>query len=580
MNRALLVGVNNYKKQSHLDGCINDTTDVRKALLDHATVEEKDIKILTDADATKAAILDELRALVKSLDVNDCGYFHFSGHGVRMPSADEAEPDSLDEVLCPYEFDWTNDTAITDNEVLDVLKSLKLGARLILTIDSCHSGDMLRVLAPTGHPRTIPPPAGLRRTRGSTRIGFRAAGRAPNVAVVSACSPWQTAADTTFAGRANGAFSYFFLKALENKPSVTSLADITRDIEDPLRPYEMTPVAENGATPYFPAPVRSSTRASGTTRNDSLAPSIISARGGVVVFEQSWFAEFIGQSLGVGVRVTADNAELTAYITAQFMGSVLASPPVRVAGDMSFPVPLGFMSSRLLISVSDWSMTAQAIDFVLQLDLVTDLPFVPRLQVGRAAVHVDVLSLARVPAPVVTSPADLLALLTLQQMSTGANFQTKATRMDSRGPSEMRGYRDPLIQVVAAGVAKWGPNWREDRVIRPFAEGGRPRMDGVIRHSVEIGPQRGAGNVYVVGWLSDQETDFDFILHMGNNFFGGWGEIDWRVQGTYADINPFPRAAADSLTARRIASAHVEQEPRDAQHNGRSAEGPLLLDER
>jgi hypothetical protein len=58
---------------------------------------------------------------------------------------------------------------------------------------------------------------------------------------------------------------------------------------------------------------------------------------------------------------------------------------------------------------------------------------------------------------------------------------------------------------------------------------------------VDLGPQRGAGAVSFEGWLSDQETDFDFVIHIGNHFFGGWGEIEWRVQGVYADVQPFPR---------------------------------------
>jgi len=477
--------------------------------------------------------------MIAALGTGDCGYFHFSGHGVRMPSTDVAEPDGMDEALCPYEFDWSAATAITDNEVLTVLGSLALGARMIFTFDSCHSGDFSR--APVeGKPRTLRPPPNMSR-RGPTRQGFRSAARAPNVSFVSACSPWETAADTSFDGHPNGAFTYYFAKELNANGATSTLTDMVAAISPSLQKYQMTPVAENGDTPYFPA--ANKTPASRSPMMPLALPvRSLSTRAGTIVFEQHWQASLIGQTADVGVRIVAANGELTTYLIARFMGSVMTSPPIRTAGNMTFPLQLGFFGLRLMLSISDWTYGASSIDFVLQLDLASDLPFVPRVRIVRLPIHIDVSQLGRGLAnQTVTSPADLVALLQLAQLS---DASSTPRGLDSREPSAIRGFRDPLIQVIDSGVAGWGPNWREDRVIRPFKD--RPRPDGVTRHSVDIGPQRGAGNVYVVGWLSDQETDFDFILHMGNGFFGGWGEIDWRVQGIYADINPFPRTAVDT----------------------------------
>jgi hypothetical protein len=154
-----------------------------------------------------------------------------------------------------------------------------------------------------------------------------------------------------------------------------------------------------------------------------------------------------------------------------------------------------------------------------------------------------------------SSPAERLALQARAHMQQ-VFLAEPSPDAASRDSVDVRGFRDPTIEVFAADVAGWGPNWRENRIIRPFAN--RPRPDGIRRHSVQIGPQRGAGSVYVVGWLSDQESDFDFILHIGNGFWGGWGDIDWRVQGYYADIQPFPSTARGNGEEKRTAS---ETEP-------------------
>jgi metacaspase-1 len=479
-----------------------------------------------------------LAELVGQLEAGDRGYVHFSGHGVRLPSTDVDEPDGMDEVLCPHDFDWTADTSITDNELLAILNKLELGARMILSIDSCHSGDFQRGLGLKGRPRTLTPPSGYR-SRGPTLHGFRVAARAPNVTFVSACSPWQTAADASFDGRANGAFTYYFLKELAANGASSTLDAVVAAIEAPLQDYAMTPVAENAGLPYLAPLQKAGSRALVSPLR--IVPPV--ARAGTIVFEQHWHTSQVGQPIEITLRIAAANGELTAFLVVRAFGSTMASQPIRVSGNTSFPVQLGFFGAKLVVSVSDWSFGRGSIDFTLQLDLASDLPFVPQIRIDRLPVHIEVAQLTRTAAlqTASTSPADLVALLQLSQASQPAQLLDGTQPNGSRAASTVAVFRDPRVQVVASGVAGWGPNWREDRIIRPFQD--RPRPDGITRTNVpQIGPQRGSGNVYVVGWLSNQETDFDFVLHMGNHFFGGWGDIDWRVEGIYADIQPFPRA--------------------------------------
>ena len=251
MNRAVLVGINQYLNQPHLAGCVNDVVDLKKALVTSTAVASGQIVMLTDTGATRANILRALGEMVGALEPGDSGYFHYSGHGAHMPSSDPQEAGALDEVLCPHEFDWSAETAIADHEMLQQIGGLTLGARMVLSFDCCHSGDMARVETPHGRPRCLEPPSHLHATVRLVRHGFRTAGRMPFVSFVSACSPWELAADASFHGRSNGAFTYYFLKELDAAPIDQSLSTTTDAIEPQLHPFDMKPEAENGEGTYF-----------------------------------------------------------------------------------------------------------------------------------------------------------------------------------------------------------------------------------------------------------------------------------------------------------------------------------------
>ncbi len=188
MNRAVLVGVDDYAKQTGLEGCVNDVLDLQRLLVDRRAVDEAGIVVLADGRATKATIVDALIEMIDALRPGDRGYFHFSGHGARLPAMDVSEPDGMSEVLCPHDFDWSLETSLGETEVLAILDPLRLGARLIVSLDACQSGDFSRGLGLRGRPRTLAPPAGL---RAESHAAWLSLGRrASNVTLVAACSPW------------------------------------------------------------------------------------------------------------------------------------------------------------------------------------------------------------------------------------------------------------------------------------------------------------------------------------------------------------------------------------------------------
>ena len=169
--KALLVGINDYKGVSDLNGCVNDVLDMHFSLRNLFNFQSREIRVLTDSRATKDNIIHRLEWLVKDAKSDDFLVFHFSGHGsqIRDRNGDEIE-DHLDELICPYDMNWDG-TFITDDELNNIFKGLSEGVSLEVFLDCCHSGTGLKEmgLAPppelaAEHPtlnRYLPPPADI-----------------------------------------------------------------------------------------------------------------------------------------------------------------------------------------------------------------------------------------------------------------------------------------------------------------------------------------------------------------------------------------------------------------------------------
>ena len=222
MNRALLIGINKYPG-CPLRGCVNDITDIENAL--HVALGNSIARnVLLDGDATTEAMRNGLAWLVLGASPGDKLLFWESRHGAQVPTLDPAgEPDGLDEVCCPVDFDWTEAHMIRDKEFHRIFSAVPPGVEFVWGSDSCHSGDLSR--NPIA-PRHFTVPAHiedqLRKARltqrGFDHRGFaRTASTGLNVALCSGCASSQTSADAQFDGRPNGAFTYAFLWALQHK---------------------------------------------------------------------------------------------------------------------------------------------------------------------------------------------------------------------------------------------------------------------------------------------------------------------------------------------------------------------------
>lgn len=133
---GVIVGIDKYNDLTSLSCATKDATDIAKVL--RAGTKPSQIKLLTDADATKKAILEELAWLSHQAGSGDTAIFYFSGHGGRRPA-----PVDDHNYLCPADVlaDNLEGTSIVSGDLTAALRAIK-SERLIVLLDTCYSGGL------------------------------------------------------------------------------------------------------------------------------------------------------------------------------------------------------------------------------------------------------------------------------------------------------------------------------------------------------------------------------------------------------------------------------------------------------
>lgn len=150
-NRALIVTVDDYADDrldsAAADAAANDGALIRKMLVDKLDFKDGDIQTLSDADATKGAILQGIDAwLASGTAAGDHAYFYFAGQGYFATDQNGDEADGLDEALVPHDANSEGkDIAgvISDDELTAAFKSLG-GRKVTIVLDSGFSGRVTR----------------------------------------------------------------------------------------------------------------------------------------------------------------------------------------------------------------------------------------------------------------------------------------------------------------------------------------------------------------------------------------------------------------------------------------------------
>jgi hypothetical protein len=143
--RALLVGINDYPdEKDRLEGCVNDVF-LMSAVLQESGFPPESIRVCLDKHATANGIKERLEWLLDDPRAGDERIFYYSGHGATIPAyGEDFEPDRKAECLVPWDFNWSLERAIVDDQIYDLYSQLPYNMRLAMILDCCHSGGMHR----------------------------------------------------------------------------------------------------------------------------------------------------------------------------------------------------------------------------------------------------------------------------------------------------------------------------------------------------------------------------------------------------------------------------------------------------
>lgn len=159
--KALLIGIDDYPTEAdRLFGCVNDVY-LMSATLQDCGFDAEDIRVCVNSRATARGILDRMEWLFDDPRASDQLVLYYSGHGAQYPAYNvEDEPDRLVETLVPYDFDWSPETSVSDDQIYRFYSQLPYDLQLLMVFDCCHSGGIHRQSG--AGVRSISPPDDIR----------------------------------------------------------------------------------------------------------------------------------------------------------------------------------------------------------------------------------------------------------------------------------------------------------------------------------------------------------------------------------------------------------------------------------
>lgn len=277
LKKALLVGINAYPN-APLRGCLNDVAQMRDLLVNNYGFSDANIKILRDADATFKGIEDGLVWLAQGgpgSDTSDVRVFHYSGHGTQVADENGDESDGADEAICPVDYE-TNGFFI-DDKLGALYAQVPAGSNLTILMDCCHSGTIQKDISGRDiYYRILPPSVEMMEKIEAAREKFEenqeayilerlravremsdeelkekmrvlaksfkarqarfgdVTNREGNL-LFAGCKSIQTSADAYIAGAYHGAFTYYFVKAIDKLGSNATCRQIADETGTALK---------------------------------------------------------------------------------------------------------------------------------------------------------------------------------------------------------------------------------------------------------------------------------------------------------------------------------------------------------
>jgi len=222
--KALCVGINTYPDGNNLNGCVNDANAWSALLTGHFGFPQASVRMLLEAQATKANIWAGLEALLAGAKPGDVLVFTNSSHGTYV--ADKSGDEAYDEATCPYDCDKGAKYLLIDDE-LRKLFAAKLPAGVSMTVisDSCHSGTLTRAAVVAGpdnrRARFLNPKVlGLRELPDADLAKPRAASSYSQAdmkeLLLSGCTQREYSWDAEINGKPHGAMTWYAIQAIRD----------------------------------------------------------------------------------------------------------------------------------------------------------------------------------------------------------------------------------------------------------------------------------------------------------------------------------------------------------------------------
>ena len=132
---ALAIGIGRYDQLPALTCPPNDSRDFANVL--HNGVGASEIRLLTDGDARKTSIMNQLGWLAASTRAADTTVLFFSGHGAQSSISNN------DTFLCPVDADPKDidHTCLSSAELSAAMRAVR-SKHLAVFLDTCYSGGV------------------------------------------------------------------------------------------------------------------------------------------------------------------------------------------------------------------------------------------------------------------------------------------------------------------------------------------------------------------------------------------------------------------------------------------------------
>ena len=147
---ALLIGVGDYTAISKLEGPVHDVRALQEVLVQRWGYNAGDIRTLVDQAATRAAIKNELNALMRRTQPGDEVFLYFSGHGTSslQPGSGGAVPDGSGAFYAVDSTAASGNLLVGRTDIRPVLEQLDSNGRKVwFVVDTCFAGNMARNMA-------------------------------------------------------------------------------------------------------------------------------------------------------------------------------------------------------------------------------------------------------------------------------------------------------------------------------------------------------------------------------------------------------------------------------------------------